>query len=422
MRHRYALACKASSASLLLSGLLLSGPALAYWELIPRAEGGVTAETNPYNRADNQSSNGANGLFADFRLDSAYRTQRDVVTLVPRFRGYQYTGSDDRLDDDDYSLDLNASRRWDTATASLRAGYRDNGIRTNEFNTAIPGQTSNDSQETWTFGPSFSYTLSARNSLQFGADLTDITYDASPTSGYYDYRNSNVQATWIHAFNEKTSALLSANGGRFKATDPYSIAENTTDSYGATIAVERKLTPTVTATVTLGSSHSDQDVDVPAFFIDGFGYFCLQPGFSPGAEGLCSISESSDNFVGGLTLRQASEVMTTTLEYSQSQSPRSNGTSVISDNVRLAFDRTLSKRFTGSISLLYASDSALGNYGREDRTYYSAYGTLRYRLTETLSLTGSYYYSVNDDDANSDKQTNNRLFLSLVYRGVGIRR
>ncbi|NUN01876.1 MAG: hypothetical protein HUU41_12235 [Bryobacteraceae bacterium] len=117
MRHRYALACKASSASLLLSGLLLSGPALAYWELIPRAEGGVTAETNPYNRADNQSSNGANGLFADFRLDSAYRTQRDVVTLVPRFRGYQYTGSDDRLDDDDYSLDLNASRRWDTATA-----------------------------------------------------------------------------------------------------------------------------------------------------------------------------------------------------------------------------------------------------------------------------------------------------------------
>lgn len=422
MRYRYALACKASSASLVLSGLLLSGPALAYWELIPRAEGGVTGETNPYNRLDNQNSDGATGLFADFRLDSAYRTQRDIVTLVPSFRGYQYTGSDDRLDDDDYSLDLNASRQWDTATASLRAGYRDNGIRTNEFNTATPGQTSNDSQETWTFGPSFSHVLSARNSLQFSADLTDITYDASPTSGYYDYRNTSIQTTWIHAFNEKTSALLSANGGKFKATDPYSIAENTTDSYGATVALERKLTPTVTATVTLGSSHSDQDVETEALFIDGFGYVCLQPGFSPGADGICSISESSDNFVGGLTLRQASEVMTTTFEYSQSQAPRSNGTSVISDNVRLSFDRTLSKRFTGSISLLYASDSALGDYGRQDRMYYSAYGTLRYRLTETLSLTGSYYYSVNDDDANSGKQTNNRLFLSLVYKGVGIRR
>ena len=54
--------------------------------------------------------------------------------------------------------------------------------------------------------------------------------------------------------------------------------------------------------------------------------------------------------------------------------------------------------------------------------YYSATGTLRYRLTETLSVSGSYYYSVNDDDANSDKQTNNRLFISLVYKGVGIRR
>ena len=422
MRYRYALACKASSASLLLSGLLLSGPALAYWELIPRAEGGVTSETNPYNRLDNQNSNSASGMFADLRLDSAYRTLRDIVTLTPRFRSYQYTGSDDRLDDDDWSLDLNASREWDTSTAGLRAGYRDNGIRTSEYNTATPGQTSNDSQETWTFGPSYSYVLSARNSLQFTGDLTDISYDASPNAGYYDYRNTNIQATWIHAFNQKTSALLSANGGKFKATDPYSIAENITDSYGATIAVEQKLTPTITATATVGSSHSEQDVETEAFFIDGFGYFCLQPGFSPGADGICSISQSADNFVGGLTLRQSSEVMTTTVEYSQSQAPRSNGTSVNSENFRLGFDRTFSARFNGSVNLLYASDSALGDYGRADRTYYSAYGTLRYRLTETLSVTGSYYYSVNDDDANSDKQTNNRLFLSLVYKGVGIRR
>ena len=101
---------------MLLSGLLVSRPALAYWELVPRVEGGITTETNPYNRLENQSSDSATGAFADFRLDSAYRTQRDVVTLVPRFRTYQYTGSDDRLDDDDYSLDLNASRQWDTAS------------------------------------------------------------------------------------------------------------------------------------------------------------------------------------------------------------------------------------------------------------------------------------------------------------------
>ncbi|MDQ1303597.1 MAG: hypothetical protein QG595_1580, partial [Pseudomonadota bacterium] len=170
----------------------MSGPALAYWELLPRVEGGITTETNPYNRLDSDSSDGATGGFADFRLDSAYRTQRDVITLVPRFRTYQYTGSDDRLDDDDYSLDLDASRQWDTASGSLRAGYRDNGIRTSEFNTAIPGQTSNDSQETWTFGPSFNYVLSPRHSLQFSADVSDISYDASPSAGYYDYRNTNL--------------------------------------------------------------------------------------------------------------------------------------------------------------------------------------------------------------------------------------
>ncbi len=53
------------------------------------------------------------------------------------------------LDDDDYSLDLNASHQWDIASAALLVGYRDNGIRTSEFNTATPGQTTDDSQETW---------------------------------------------------------------------------------------------------------------------------------------------------------------------------------------------------------------------------------------------------------------------------------
>jgi hypothetical protein len=114
--------------------------------------------------------------------------------------------------------------------------------------------------------------------------------------------------------------------------------------------------------------------------------------------------------------------MVTTVEYSQSQAPRSNGTSVVSDNFRLGFERTLSERFTTAINLLYANDSALGDVGREDRVYYAASGTLRYRLTQTLSINGSYYYSVNKDDANSDNQTNNRLFISLAYKGVGIRR
>lgn len=419
MRYRYALACKASSVSLLLSGLLLSGPALAYWEIVPRAEVGVTTESNPYNRLDSQNADSASGAFAEARLDSAYRTRRNVFTLAPRFRTYQYTGSDDQLDDDDYSLDLNGSRQWDHASGSLRAGYKSNGIRTNEFDTATPGQTTADTQETWSFGPSLNYVLSERHSLQFSGDFSDISYDASPTAGYYDYTNSSTQATWVYAFSPKTSGYLSANGGKFKAEDQYSAAENTTDSVGGTIAVEHKFSPTVTGTITLGTSHSTQDVVVEADTIFGIP-FC-QPDFSLDAQGLCSISISSDNFVGGIMLRQSSEVMRTTVEYSQTQAPRSNGTSVVSDSFRLSFDRDLGQRFGGTLSLLYANDSALGDIGREDRVYYAASSTLRYRLTRTLSLSASYYYSLNDDDANSDEQQNHRLFLSLVYKGLGFR-
>ena len=424
MHHRRTIIPTATSLALLLSCLLISGQALAYWELIPRIEGGITTETNPYNRLDTQSSDGATGAFVDFRLDSSYRTPRDVVTLTPHVRTYQYTGSDDRLDDDDYSIDLTASHQWDTASASLRGGYRNNGIRTSEYNTATPDQYTNDTQETWSFGPSFSYTLSALDSLRFTADLSDITYDASPSAGYFDYTNSSVQATWIHAFSQKTSTLVSVNGGKFKATNPYGPAqnnyqpsENITDSLGGTVAVEHKLSPTVTATVTAGSSHSTQDVKGIYYDPENPSFLC--PTFP---SSLCSISESSNNFVGGITLSQESEVMTTTFDYSQSQAPRSNGTSVVSESFRLNFQRTLSQRLNGSLNLLYTSDSALGNYGRQDRTYFAGGTTLRYRLTQTLAVSGSYNYSVNDDDANSAKQKDNWLFLSLVYTGVGIRR
>ena len=105
----------------------------------------------------------------------------------------------------------------------------------------------------------------------------------------------------------------------------------------------------MTATVTVGSSHSTQDVDRERFSTRSR---ILLPDRLTPMRGLCSISESSNNFVGGITLRQASEVMTTTIEYSQSQAPRSNGTSVVSDSFRLNFDRDLGQRFSGSINLL----------------------------------------------------------------------
>lgn len=422
MRHQH-LRSAVTALSLLLPCLMASAPARAYWELIPRIEGGITTETNPYNRLDTQNYDSATGAFADLRVDGAFKTPRNTITLVPRLHTIRYSGSDNNLDDDDYSIDLAASHQWDIASANLRLGYRDNGIRTTEYNTATPGQTVDDSQQTWSFGPSLNYVLSPRNSVRLTADVTDITYDASPQSGYYDYTNSGLQATWIYAFSEKTSVLLSANGGKFKADDPYSLAENTTDSLGGTIALERKLTPNITTTVTLGSSHSSQDIVLEPIFNPFVGYFCPAD-FIPDPQGVCLGRESSNNFVGGITLRQASEVMTTTIDYSQSQAPRSTGSSVVSESFRLNFDRNLSQRFDGSISLLYTSDSALGNYGRRDRVYYSAGTTVRYRLTEYLSLYGTYAYTVNEDDANDGgvKQKNNRLFFSLVYRGVGIRR
>jgi hypothetical protein len=65
MRHRYRMSA-ATALTVLLPGLLVSVPALAYWELIPRVEGGITTETNPFNELETRGYDSATGAFADF--------------------------------------------------------------------------------------------------------------------------------------------------------------------------------------------------------------------------------------------------------------------------------------------------------------------------------------------------------------------
>lgn len=431
-------------------------PAVAYWELVPQLEAGFTFENNPryisdeaedaQNAINPDATANAMGVFTEVRLDGTYKTPTTEVTLTPRFRDTNYLKNNKDLNDDDLYLDLNAEHVGQLGSIGLVARYQETGIRTSEFESATPtnpddpgpitggsGRFSDDTQQTWTLRPSVNYQLSPRNVVGISGQLSETTYDEDQVQllgsrDYLDYTYSSVEVSLRHVLNAKNYFAIALNGGNFLAEEPGRLFENSTDSFGITAAYNRTFSDTLTGSVTFGVTRSSIDVDG---IIGGFDPLTGAPCqlLAP-----CSTNNEERNFVGNLELRKRSELTTLNFSLGSQIAPRSDGTEVVQEQLRFYVDRRLSNRLDGSVGVLYSMESAVGQIfqpetatiglAREDRNYFTIDTGLSWRLTETLSVYGTYSYVWDTTDVTTGNihQTNNRLYFGVRYRGVGLRR
>jgi len=432
-RHGLPSRCAARLAAANLAALLASSPVQAYWELIPQVEAGITYEDNPRYLTDQAeelldpaATDDATGVFTDLIAEFRHKTPASEVLLRPRVRDTNYLKANDDLNIDDVYVDFLGSRGGQLGSVALRAQYQDTGLRTSEFESAVPdnpddpppvvggsGRFSDDTQETWNVQPSLNYQLSTRNVASVSALFTRSTYneDDDDINRYVDYKYSSVEVSVRHVLNEKNYFVAALNGGGFTTDDPDSIVRNSTDSFGITAAYERAFSDTLTGSLTVGVSRSGVEQEVPAL-------------------GLKADSEER-NFVGSLELRRRSELTTMNFSIASQIAPRSDGTEVVQEQARFFIDRRVSSRLGVSLSALYSQESAvgqntvLGTVIRQDRDYFTVDGGLSWRLTETLSVFGNYSYTTNSTEQSSGSdtdQTNNRVYVGVRYRGTPLRR
>ena len=405
-------------------------PALAYWELIPQVEAGATYENNPRYITDEakdepgfnaESTRDALGTYTDVRLEGNYRTPTTQASLIPRFRATDYLKSNKDLNDDDFYLDFRSAHSGTLGNVGLDASYQETGLRTSEFESATPdnpddpppissgsGRFSDNSQETLTLQPSLNYQLSQRNILGVTGLFSDTTYDEDETSpinrNYLDYEYSSVEVSARHVLDARNYLVMALNGGNFLAEEDDSSYRNSTDSFGITAAYNRTFSETLTGSITAGMTRSSININ--------------------------NVFRNQErNFVGSLDLRKRSELTTANFTLSSQIAPRSDGTEVVQERVRLLFERRLTNRLSGNISGLYSRESAVGRDStsailRQDRDYFTVDTGLSWSLTETLSVYGSYTYVSDTTDVigGNVHQTNNRLYFGVRYRGVGLRR
>lgn len=418
--------------------MLASGTSQAYWELVPVVSSGITYQTNPRyissQAPDNSLKDDSTGTFVDMSAQATLATPDDRVTLSPRLRKSTFLKDNSDLNEDDWYVDLSANHRAGRGEVGLGAGWSDIGVVTAEFESATPTNPDgtpapdtgsgrildvNATQKYVYVAPYLSYDFSTVNSIRLSTNASDTTYDQGALTGYYDYKNLDASATITHVLDPKNSLLLDMNSSVFESEQTDGPARNKTTSYGITIQYQRTISQTLSGSIMVGSSRSTADVKqlYPTDPLTGLPCFDAD-----NVRILCSGSSDSTNFVGDINLRKRSEKTTLNFDISRAQSPSSNGYTVIQDGVRFYVDQYLSARLSGRLGVVYYQQSGIG-FGSRKNDYFTSDATVTWSLTPEWSVGATYSYLENKDRYPTGNSTteNNRVYVSIYYRGVGIR-
>jgi hypothetical protein len=410
-------------------------------DLVPEVEVGGTYETNPRFLPDCDQGLPANrcgnqyvmGTFLDARVRGSWRTPDSEISLTPRVRDWNYLESNKDLNNNDIYVDGSASRRFQRAQAALLGLYSDTLIRQQVFESPTPtdpdgpppdiggaGQVADDgaTQRRWLARPTFSYKVSERNELGVQYEYSEVTFDQGANPNFFDFDSQSIDLSLTHSLGARAALRAGVYGSTFDANNAdraLAIQQfsNTTDSYGVNASYEFAYSETISVTAQLGTARNSVTVETPF-------------------QG--SVSTSDTTLLGNLGIRQRSEKTVLNVDIGRSQVPRSDGRQITQDQIRIYVDRKITGQLNGRIGLIALDQSGIGDFDRFDQTYYAVDLSGAYRIARDWTEQTTYRFQTNDSRFQSVlnlgqnptvsdvEQANRALFVSVVYRGVGIRR
>jgi hypothetical protein len=410
-------------------------------ELVPQVEVGGVYETNPRFLQDCKAgippgscgNQYAMGNYIDAQLRGTWRTADSEFSLTPRVRDWNYLESNKDLNNNDVYLDGVASRRFQRLQTALLGLYSDTLIRQQILEDPTPtdpngpppsiggsGQsvTSGATQSRWLLRPTLAYQVSTRNELSVQYEYSEVAFDDAAPTFFFDFDAQNVNLALTHTLNPRMAFRAGVYGSTFDASNADRAPaiqrfSNSTDTYGVNAAYEFAYSERLSFTADLGTARNAVTVTTP-----------LQG----------TLNSSDTTLIGNLGLRQRSERSTINVDVGRSQIPRSDGRQITQDQARIFVERTLTPRTKGSVAVSAFDQSGIGDADRFDQTLYAVDFNASYRLERDWTVQATYRYQTINEEAQSfldvgqggtafsADRTNRRIFVSVVYRGIGIRR
>jgi opacity protein-like surface antigen len=248
--------------------------------------------------------------------------------------------------------------------------------------------TENVARNFYTASPGLTLRLSERDDVSVDGSAGLMRYERS---GYTDYDMGGLTTTWSHALGDGLWRIIGQAGAqayRFDRTD----GETEQLVLSALAGFAWKASETLEFQVMGGVSQTDSDVN-----------FDRGPG----------ISDSQLTFSGSISGTWTDEIWRLTLSADRSESPSTYGELITRDRLRASFGRNLTERLYLGVQLAWYMSKTAGLVRDENTQTYSIGPTVRYRLTEDITLDGGYQYTHEDDIEAGQINDRNRMYFGV---------
>ena len=243
--------------------------------------------------------------------------------------------------------------------------------------------------------PRYALQITQRERLELEASYTDSTYSHEVAGGYTDYENVSGSAGLVMQATPTGSVTVRARAQEFKPD-----SELTTDTYGAEVEWDGKLSPNKLYYLRVGAERSNFSGSVPA----------------ENGEPAVSNVPASTSVTGGAGAQWTWQVTELFIDAMRDVEPTGLGYAVSRSQLRLRLERRFTPRFAGFVGARTIYDdpvnaAALPNVAHVQHYNFGTTG-FEWRVTRQFAMTGAYEFT---NIHNVTTAESNAVRLSLVY-------
>ena len=383
---------------------LAAAPAVATdYQFNPRVELAGGYDDNANLAAAGGNKIGASDAMADARVDLVARESNWQWRLTPEVRGTWYPSHTD-LDSNGEFLYLNGQRSGARYTLNLD-GYGSSQsllpsyLPTANLGTGLgipePGTTlvvpTSIRQNLGYLSPSYTFEMTERRSLELNLNYTDTSYSHEFQGSYVDYQNVAGSVGLVLRATPTGSLTLRATGADFRPD-----FDRTTDTYGAEVQWDGKLSPTKQYYLRVGAERTD---------------------FS-GSVASTPASSGSTNWSGGVGTQWTYTLTEIFLDATRNVAPTAQGYAVNQNQLRLRVARRFTPRLAGFLGVRTIYEELLpGTVVPNARAQHYNYGTtgFEWRLERQFSVIGAYEFTDYHYGGPPVSGQANSIRVSIVY-------
>ena len=323
--------------------------------------------------------------------------------LALDFRRYE---ADSDLNDDNASLEIASFHNTERSRAGLALDFiQDTTLDSQLEETGIVFERIR--RQRANISPSWSYSISERTRFTTTYKYSDVVYKNADNTGFVDFTQNSLQASLTRIVNERSIASLTLS--RFMTDNENDIQSiNTNLQTGASYRFSETLSTSLFIGIRRTEVEYSQNSEIPIRSGNTIiGSFLVASNISNSDWGTTYNASINKSFSQGEM----------SLSASRSISNDINGQPIEVTRIQTVSSYRFTAILTASLNLeLYngETNNSIGN--NLNRDYYVIEPKFRWSPKKFWSFSGSYRYTKQTLDANSDDITQNAAYLTLTYR------